>query len=130
MVKDERVIMKKDEKLDKNIEGNKRIYVPMTNDEIKKLAEDMYKGLIFTDRHMSNREELQMVFIPLALADKWLIEELIENPPGMIYEYLDEASPREVNGMPMFFSFKMASIDDTKKVFEHYHKIKEAVTNA
>lgn len=130
MTINERVAMKKDKKLDKKVEDNKGKYVPMTDDEIKKLAEDMYKGLIFTDRHMSNREDIQMVFMPLALMDKELIEELRKNPPGMVYEYLDKAGPMGINGMPMFLSLKMASIDDTKKIFERYFKIKEAVTNA
>lgn len=44
--------MKKDEKQDEKKEGEKRKYEQMTDDEIKKFAEDMYKGLIFTDRHL------------------------------------------------------------------------------
>jgi len=125
--------MKKDEKQEKKIEDDKKIdssnekYKPMTDDEIRKLAEDMYKGLIFTDRHLENQKELPMVFMPLALMDKELIGELIKNPPGMIYEYLDKAGPMAINGMPMFLSLKMTSVDDAKKVSDHYHKIKEAV---
>ena len=125
--------MKKDEKQEKKIEDDKKIdssnekYKPMTDDEIRKLAEDMYKGLIFTDRHLENQKELPMVFMPLALMDKELIGELVKNPPGMIYEYLDKAGPMAINGMPMFLSLKMTSVDDAKKVFDHYHKIKEAV---
>lgn len=70
-----------------------------------------------------------MVFLPLALIGKELSDELNENPPGMIYEYIDKAGPRAVNGMPMFMSLKMVSIDDAKKIFDFYHKIKEAITN-
>jgi len=43
---------------------------------------------------------------------------------------MDKAGPMAVNGMPMFLSFRLVSIDDTKKVLERYNKIKEAVTNA
>jgi hypothetical protein len=129
IVKNECVTMKKGKKQDENKEGemgNKS----MTDQEIKTLAEDMYKGLIFTNMHIERQEDISMVFVPLVLAGKGLVEELAKNPPGMIYEYMDKAGPMAVNGMPIFFSFKIASIDDTKKVFEHYHKIKEAVTNA
>lgn len=129
IAKNECVIMKKDEKQDEKKESDKGKYEPMTDEEIKKLAEDMYKGLIFTNRHIRIQEELTMVFMPLALMGEELIDKLQENPPGMIYEYLDRAGPMAVNGMPMFTSFKMASIDDTKKVFEHYHKIMEAVAS-
>jgi hypothetical protein len=119
--------MKKEEKQEENKEYKERKHRPMTDDEIKTLAEDMYKGLVFTDRQLSTADELPMVFIPLALAGKELIEELQKIPPGMIYEYIEEAGPMGVNGMPMFTSFKVASVEDTRKIFEHYHKIKEAV---
>jgi hypothetical protein len=122
--------MKKDEKLDKNADCDKEKFEPMTDDEIKKLAEDIYKGLVFTDRQLNNREDLQMVFLPLALMEKEHIEELRGINPGMIYEYLDRAGPMAINGMPIFTSFKIASIDDTEKIFDHYFKIKEAVINA
>jgi len=124
--------MKKDEKQDgknKSGEDNKEKHRPMTGQEIKQLAEDMYKGLVFTDRHVQTPDDIQMVFLPLVLMGKELSEELQKNLPGMIYEYVDKAGPMAINGMPVFTSFKMVSMDDTKKVFEHYHKIREAVTN-
>jgi hypothetical protein len=121
--------MKKEEKQDEKKEVEKRKHVSMTDEEIKKLAEDMYKGFVFTDRHLNNADELPMVFMPLALAGKELIEELQKIPPGMIYEYADKAGPMGVNGMPVFTSFRVASVEDTRKVFEHYNKIKEAVAN-
>lgn len=124
--------MKKDEKQNKkneNVEDNKGRYKPMTDKEVKQLAEDMYKGLVFTDRHIQTQEDLPAVFMPLALMGKELIDELQKNPPGMIYEYMDKAGPMAINGMPMFTSFKMVSIDNVKKVFEQYNKIREAVAS-
>jgi hypothetical protein len=119
--------MKKEEKYDEKKEVEKRKHVPMTDEEIKKLAEDMYKGFVFTDRHLNSVDELSMVFLPLALAGKELIGELQKMPTGMIYEYIDKAGPMGVNGMPMFTSFRVVSMEDTKKIFEYYNKIKEAV---
>lgn len=122
--------MEKDEKqIGKNESGkdNKDMYKPMTDQEIKQLAEDMYKGLIFTDRHIQIRSDIPAVFMALALMGKELADELQKNPPGMIYEYMNKAGPMAINGMPMFLSFKLASIEDTKKVFEQYNKIREAV---
>ena len=122
--------MKKDEKQNKKNEDNKVKYQPMTDQEIKQLAEDMYKGLVFTDRHIQIPSDIPGVFMALSLMGKELSEELQKNPPGMIYEYMDKAGPMAINGMPMFLSFRLVSIDDTKKVLERYNKIKEAVTNA
>lgn len=134
--------MKKDEKQDKKnksgedkisekiSENNKEKYKPMTTQEIKQLAEDMYKELVFTDRNIRIKEDVPRVFMVLALMGKELIDELQKNPPGMIYEYMDRAGPLAINGMPMFTSFKIVGIEDTKKVFEQYNKIVEAVANA
>lgn len=122
--------MKKDKEHDEkneSCEGNKDGYKPMTDQEVKQLAEDMYRGLVFTDRHLQRKEDVSMVFIPLVLMGKELIDKLLKNPPGMIYEYLDKAGTMSVNGMPMFMSFKMVSTEDTKKVFEIYNKIRKFV---
>ncbi len=135
--------MKKDkrcdeEKIDKKIDtcGERKqdncqnMYIPMTDQDIKKLAEDMYKELIFTDRHIENKEEIPMVFMPLALVGREILGELADHPPGMIYEYMSKAGPMSINGMPIFASFRVVSIEDTKKVFAHYNKIRDAVASA
>ena len=119
--------MKKDEKQEKKSESGEWKLTPMTDDEIKKLAEDMYKGIVFTDRHLERREDIQSVFAVLNLMDEKQIDILRKNSPGMIYEYMDKAGPVAVNGRPIFFSFKMASVEDAKKIIERYNNIIEAV---
>lgn len=135
--------MKKDEKQDKkkennednkensgdnkNGEDNKERYKPMTDKEVKQLAEDMFKGLVFTDRHIRVKEELLSVFMALVLMSEEQMEDIRKNPPGMIYEYMEKAGPRAINGNPTFLSFRMIGKDDAKKVLERYNKIIEAV---
>lgn len=121
--------MKKEEKQDEEKESEKGKYKSMTDEEIKKLAEDMYKGLIFTDGHVDRREEIAMVFMPLSLMGKDDIENLTKNSPGMIYEYIDKAGPMAINGMPIFLSFRMVNMEDTKKVIDCYNKIIKAVSD-
>ena len=48
-------------------------------------------------------------------------EEYIKNI-GMLYEDYSKAGPRGVNGMPMFMSVNIASIEDTKRFKEMYGK--------
>jgi hypothetical protein len=43
----------------------------------------------------------------------------------MIYEYLSEASPRSINGFPMFTSLRILSKEETNKMLEYYKKYKE-----
>lgn len=113
--------------MSENVDNKKLSYKPMTDDEIKRIAEDIYRGLIFTDRHIKNPEEISSVFMPLVLLDKRQCEELKNNPPGMIYEYIDKAGNMAINGMPTFMSFRMTSQEDAKKIFEKYDQIVEAV---
>lgn len=102
-------------------------YTSSTDEDIKKLADDIYKGLVFTDRHIKNPDDIHRVFIPLTLMKEEQIEEFKANPPGMIYEYMEKAGPMSINGMPIFFSFRFLNQEDSKKVFDKYNKIKEAV---
>lgn len=102
-------------------------YKPMTDEDIKKLADDIYKGLVFTDRHIQNPDDVPRVFIPLVLLKKEQIEELNVRSIGMIYEYIDKAGPMSINGMPMFLSLRMLSQEDAKKVNEKYLLIKDVI---
>lgn len=105
-------------------------YVSLTDEEIKKLADDIYKGLVFTDRNIENPSDVPRVFVPLVLMGEEQIEEFRANPPGMIYEYMDKAGPWAIDGMPIFFSFRFISKEDTKRVNKKYIQIKEAVERA
>lgn len=120
---------KSDEKIEDTSDesGRKTLLASLTEKEIADLANDMYRGMIFTDRHVQRPEDVPSVFMPLIFMRKEFIEKLKANPPGMIYEYFSEAGPRSINGMPIFWSFRMINIEDTKKVIERYNKIKHAV---
>lgn len=98
-----------------------------TEKELKKLAEDIYKGLVYTHQHIEKLEDIRTVFMPLAFIDKEQLDELINDAPGLMYEYLDKASPRTINGMPIFFSVSMLSIADAEKVHKYYNKIVKAI---
>lgn len=102
-------------------------YRSLTDEEVKKLADDMYRGLVFTDRHIQNPGDISRVFMPLALLKKEQIEELKIEDPGMVYEYMDKAGPMAIDGMPMFCSFRFLSQEDAKKVIEKYLQIKEVI---
>ena len=102
-------------------------YKHLSEEEISKLAEDIYKGDVFTDKHVRNLDEVMMVFMPLIFVSGDQLEMIKNDPPGMIYEYMENAGHRAINGMPMFWSLNMVSKGDTKKIFERVRKIEEAV---
>lgn len=102
-------------------------YKSLVEEEIKKLADDIYRCIVFTDRHIKNPDDISRVFMPLVLLKKEQIEEFKVNPPGLIYEYMDRAGPMSINGMPMFYSFRFLNQEDAKKVNDKYLQIKEAI---
>jgi hypothetical protein len=105
-------------------------YAPKTDEEIKALAEDLYRGRIFTDRHIRNGDKMATsVFMPIAFFDEKTLKSLREAKIGLFYEYMDKACPVSVNGYPTFGSVRMLSQDDTKRLFELHDKIKSAVEN-
>lgn len=57
--------------------------------------------------------------MPLALgaADK-----IDADKVGMLYEYMDKAGPRSVNGYPCFFSFRWLDKRDSRRVVTLYNR--------
>jgi len=95
-------------------------------DELKTIAIDMRAGQIFCDRNCPNPQDIGMVFLPLILMDDKMAESIKKDPPGLIYEYVKNAGPRSINGMPIFSSCRFLSQDDTLKVFRLITKLKQA----
>lgn len=108
----------------------KRKRTPRTDDELKQIAKDIVGGLVFTDRHIPPDERqamLPMVFMPLMLADKKTIDQMKRDKIATIYEYYSKASPRGINGYPVFFSLSMLDDDEAKKVWEYHDKMQAAI---
>ena len=113
--------------------------------ELKKIALDLYKGHIFSDRNVPKGDShlLPNIFMPLFFISK---EQLVEGSEAnnkmdfitdgdsvnraiadkfsFIYEYMDQASPMAINGYPMFTSFHHLNSEETKLMFEYYAEIK------
>jgi len=89
-----------------------------TDGELKELANDIYRGLVFTDRNVSKQDGnlLGNVFMVLGLMNEKQNKEFWENPPGMIYEYYQKAGPRGINGYPVFFSMQRLTAEEAEKV--------------
>jgi len=130
--------------------AEKWFWNPQTDDQLKKIAKDLYNNLIFTDRHCQEHS-LSLVFIPLmfmapsapSLSDDKvknrdsiiykLLEEDIEQKYykkfieniGMVYEYISESGPRSINGNPIFYSFRLLSKIDCDKMLDFYDQYKE-----
>ncbi len=96
----------------------------ITEEEVRTLAMDMVSGTVFTDRHCESVEEVRRIFIVLALMNPKQLKELGKRDIGMVYEHIDKASPRSINGKPCFFSFRTLTQKDTKRVLEEVKKLR------
>jgi hypothetical protein len=139
--------------IDKEIEekyAEKWSWKIQKDEDLKKIAKDLYNNLIFTDRQCKENN-LLMVFMPLmfmAPSAPNLSEDISKNRDskiytlleadiekkyymeyikdiGMIYEYISEAGPRSINGNPIFTSFKLLSKTDFVKMIDFYNSYKD-----
>lgn len=93
---------------------------------LRQLAVDIADNKIFTDWNIKDHNNMtSMVFMPIALGAfaEWTEEEGKEI--GMIYEYMDKAGPRSINGMPIFFSLSVINHADADKVASWVKELNE-----
>lgn len=98
-----------------------------TDTELKDLAMAIVKNEVFTHCHLDNQSDIGMVFIPLSFGLNLPEEDLADI--GMVYEYNSKASPRSVNGYPMFTSLNLLNKEDFKKVNEKINEINQALSS-
>lgn len=82
----------------------------MDEKELRKLALDIRGGAVFTSAQVHPSEApdiLHMVFIPLAFMEKKDLVKMRKDKIMVVYEYLDKALPRSVNGYPIFASMNL-----------------------
>jgi len=72
--------------------------------ELKKLAEDIFDGRVFGTWDLSKGEEnlIGMIFMVAAFAPEKIPEDTVH-----LFEYMENAMPRGVNGKPMFMSCRI-----------------------
>ena len=98
-----------------------------TREELKQLAVDINAGKVFTNAHVPEGEKIEVVFLPIALGalSGWTPDQAKDI--GLIYEYLSEATPMTVNGMPGFISMQLLNRGDTDRLWALMKKIEEAL---
>lgn len=94
-------------------------YTRRTDEELEVLAQDVVAGKVFhSSYHLPEGERLQVPFMMLALLDPEQLEVMRQDKIFSLYEYLDKAGPRSVNGLPCFFSWKALNDEDAHRIHE------------
>ena len=105
-----------------------------SHDELKQIARDVLAGRIYSDKDVPDPSMIHLVFVPLVfLSLRQVMAMRRQTETGtmfMLYEYVDKAGPRTVNGQPVFFSFRVLNrweveyiADLMKKMLDAYSKI-------
>jgi hypothetical protein len=97
--------------------------------ELKQIALDLHKGLIFSDRHLGPDGDLASAFMALRFLDKQQLDELKASNPGLIFEYLEKQGTFSCNGVPSFFSHQYLSQEDSAYVFKVIKQLRAAEQN-
>lgn len=89
----------------------------LSDDKLREFVDDFVSNRIFTSAHLRDQEAnlLPMIFMPLGLGALSSLQPDSLSQVGCLWEYLDKAGPRAINGRPMFFSFQMLHIDDWER---------------
>ena len=100
----------------------------MTDEQLKELAKDIIGNKVFCSYFIPDNQipfMLGSVFMCLILMDPTDMYDLSKT--GFIYEYMDKAGPRAINGYPMFMSHRYINREDAKKVGEYINKLQKAM---
>lgn len=116
--------------MDKEPEKPKELHsIPgKTDEELKQFVLDFIGGRIFCMQHIAE-QDLDLMGSIFLYAGLGGLSEVDRNSLGTIYEYLEEAGPRGVNGYPSFISLKMLNREDWERARKAIVTEKERLDN-
>lgn len=93
-------------------------YVPLSDKEIKELALACRAGSVFGTWNIPPQQQQMSgsVFMTLLFMSSIGHKRMKRDGIIHVYEFLSEAGPRSINGMPTFMSHRSLNGDDTKRL--------------
>jgi len=101
----------------------------MPDNQLKELAKDIVAGRVFTDRQVRKSDVSMLSSIFMVLVFMQGNTSLVLSDAGLLYEYLDKAGPRCVNGYPTFMSVRYVHKHDIPRLFETCDKVQQALAS-
>lgn len=99
----------------------------MDAEELKKFVLNVLDGSLFLSTAVKDQTLLPVIFMPLAMGalSGWTEEEL--SNIGVLYARMSQASPRAINGYPMFFEVSLMHKDDWERarvvIMQEYERL-------
>ncbi len=99
-----------------------------THPEKREIAIGIFNGSIFTSAQIEKKDMnlFPSIFFVLMLMEKKQRDEIISGDIGVFWEYMNKASPRSINGYPMFASVRTLNKADWEDVRKMVLKLTEA----
>lgn len=98
-----------------------------SNAFLKELAQQVYRGDVFTSFQVSDPQDIAMVFMPLMLMNPDQGQSMHHDKPCMFYSYMKDAFPTGVNGYPCFGSVAFLNRQEAEIFDDYYKKIEKAI---
>jgi hypothetical protein len=112
-----------DEQFDPVVSVSKS-YQRRTDAELEQLAQDIIAGKVFTSMQVEHTSQIPMVFMIMSFLSADDVEWMKAHGISFMYEYMDKASPRSVNGYPCFLSMQYLDGKDADRLGRRYDEIK------
>lgn len=96
-----------------------------TEQELKQLAIDIVAGKVFGSWCLKDPDDAMMVFMCIIFLSPEQRKEMEKEGVVHLYEYLDKANPRSVNGLPTFMSMQLLTKNELEILLPFVEQSKE-----
>ena len=94
---------------------------------LKELAQQVYRGEVFTSFQIQNPHDIASVFMPLMLMSPDMSQGMYQDKPCMFYSYMKDQFPTGINGYPCFGSVAYLNSKEAEIFDDYYKKIEKAI---
>ena len=107
------------------VKKQRSTYRKRSNQEIKELAIECYRGTVFTSYqiHQSDMDQLGAIFMPLCLMNPSQMKDTYKDKPHMYYAHSKDAFPTGINGYGCYGAVAYLNKEDGTRFREYYNKI-------
>jgi hypothetical protein len=104
-------------------------YRPLSEPDLKELALAVLNGNVFGSWMLPEHDVnlLPSIFMVMVFLDDIKRKEMKRDGVVHVYEFMDKAGPRSINGYPIFMSARFLNADDAKRLQAKITQVKEAL---
>ena len=94
---------------------------------LKELAQQVYRGEVFTSFQIHDPNDIPSVFMPLMLMSPDMGQGMHQDKPCMFYADMKDRFPSGINGYPCFGSVAYLNREEAEIFDDYYKKIEKAI---